>query len=214
MTNPSRLSPTVAVLALLAGLAAMPQPGLAQAWPPLEVEITPFVGYQSSLEFKEEGTGNVLELEETDNLGLFLDFTLTPDTQLEFLYLKSSKAPLRPDMGGAALADIGVEYLHVGGLLLFSQDKLRPYIGGGLGATHFSPDAPGMDGDTRFSLSFGGGVKYFLARNIGFRLDARAFLTQTDSDSAAFCVNGVCRIHYDGDFITQYTVSAGIIVGF
>jgi hypothetical protein len=71
-----------------------------------------------------------------------------------------------------------------------------------------------MDSDTNFSLGIVGGVKLFLTKNIGLRLEARGFATQVSSDSAAFCNNGGCRIFYDGDFFWQVTANAGLVVAF
>lgn len=196
-------------LAFLAASAA----SHAQQWEPAKVELTPFVGYQSEIEFTDQNTGSGLKLDSTDNAGLIVDVGLAPDIQLEFLYSRSSSG-LTPDGSGIALSDIKVEYFHVGALYVYQGGRVRPFFGATGGATRFSPDAPGLDRDTRFSLGLAGGVKLFLARNIGLRLEARAFATQVDSNSAAFCNNGSCRIFYDGDFIWQYMFNAGVIVAF
>jgi hypothetical protein len=185
----------------------------AQQWEPTKVELTPFVGYQSEIEFTDQNTGSGLDLDNTDTAGLIVDVALAPDMQLEFLYSRADSG-LTPDRGGPALTDIKVEYLHVGAFYIYQGGRVRPFFGATGGATRFSPDAPGLDSDTRFSLGLAGGVKLFLARNIGVRLEARAFATQVDSDSAAFCNNGTCRIFYDGDFIWQYMFNAGVIVAF
>jgi opacity protein-like surface antigen len=110
--------------------------------------------------------------------------------------------------------DVKVEYLHVGAIYAFNRGRVRPFFGGTVGATRLSPDAPGLNSDTNFSLGLAGGVKPFLTKHVGLRLEGRVFATQVDSDSAAFCTNGSCRIFYDGDFLWQYTANAGIVIGF
>jgi opacity protein-like surface antigen len=209
MKNSTRCGAVAAFLACAtcpAVLAQAPQQ-------PTTFELAPFIGYQSSQDFTDEATGTGLKLDSAQSAGLVVDVNLAPDTQLEFLYSKASSS-LAPEGGGAALTDIKVEYLHVGAIYVYSSGRVRPFFGATAGATRFSPDAPGLDSDTNFSLGLAGGVKLFLARNIGIRLEARAFATQVDSDSAAFCNNGTCRIFYDGDFIWQFAANAGIVLAF
>lgn len=202
--------------AAMAALACLGAPQVAhaqQAGQPARFELTPYTGYQSKQEFSDQASGHSLKLESTQSEGLIVDVNLAPDTQLEFLY-STAKSALSPEGGGAALTDVKVEYLHVGAIYVYSNGRVRPFFGATGGATRLSPTAPGLDSDTNFSLGLAGGVKLFLTKNIGLRLEARAFATQVDSDSAAFCNNGSCRIFYDGDFIMQYTANAGVVIAF
>lgn len=204
---------TAIAIGLLASLAICPTALAQQAERETRLEITPFVGYQSGEEFSDQVSGTTLKLESASSAGLIVDVNLASDTQLEFLY-STAKSSLAPEGGGPALTDVKVEYLHVGAVYVYSNGRVRPFFGATAGVTRFSPDAPGLDSDTNFSLGLAGGVKLFLTKNIGLRLEARAFGTQVSSDSAAFCNNGTCRIFYDGDFIFQYTANAGVVIAF
>lgn len=176
-------------------------------------EVSAITGYQEKETFTDATTGAKLRLDSAHSGGLIVDVNVTPDSQMEFIYTRA-KSSLAPEAGGPALTDVKVEYLHVGGILVYGKDHVRPFFGATLGASRFSPDAPGMDSDTNFSLGIVGGVKLFLTKNIGLRLEARGFATQVSSDSAAFCNNGGCRIFYDGDFFWQVTANAGLVVAF
>ena len=182
-----------------------------EQWP--RFELTPFAGYQSGEEFSDQTTGVRLKLESTQSVGLILDMTVAPDTQFEIYYSKAESS-LSPEGGGPVSTDIKVEYLHLGAIYAFNRGRVRPFFGGTAGATRLTPDAPGLNNDTNFSVGLAGGVKLFLTKHVGLRLEARVFATQVDSDSAAFCTNGSCRIFYDGDFLWQYTANAGIVIGF
>lgn len=206
--NPKCVLAILAMACLAAGTASAQQGEQAT-----RIELTPFVGYQSSETFSDEVTDTSLKLDSTQNAGLIVDVNLAPDTQLEFLY-STATSSLAPERGGRTLTDVKVEYLHVGAVYVYSAGKVRPFFGVTGGVTRFSPDAAGLDSDTNFSLGLAGGVKLFLTKNIGLRLEARAFATQVDSDSAAFCNNGTCRIFYEGDFIWQYSANAGVIIAF
>ena len=177
------------------------------------VELTPMAGYQGKENFTDETSGAKLRLDGAHSAGLIVDVNVTPDSQVEFLYT-NGKSPLAPEAGGPTLTDVKVEYLHVGGLLVYGRDRIRPFFGATLGASRFSPSAPGMNSDTNFSLGIVGGVKLFLTKNLGLRLEARGFATQTSGDGAAFCNNGACRIFYDGDFFWQVTANAGLVIAF
>ncbi len=194
---------------LLASATAIAQQ--PEQWP--RFELTPFAGYQSGEEFTDQTTGTRLKLESAPSAGLILDMNVAPDTQLEFYYSRAESS-LSPEGGGPVPTDIKVEYLHVGAIYAFSRDRVRPFFGGTAGATRLSPDASGLNSDTNFSVGLTGGVKLFLTKHVGLRLEARVFATQVDSESAAFCTNGTCRIFYDGDFLWQYTANAGIVIGF
>lgn len=198
----------------LAACLASPVPVSAQTKDqPTRFELTPFAGYQNGETFSDEITGTDLKLESKQTMGLVFDVNFAPDTQLEFFYSRAEPS-LAPEGGGAALTDVKVEYLHVGAVYVYSNGQVRPFFGATGGATRFSPNAPGLDSDTNFSLGLTGGVKLFLTRNIGVRLEARAFATQVDSNSAAFCNNGSCRIFYEGDFIWQYMANVGLVIAF
>jgi hypothetical protein len=197
-----------------AGLVAAPAPAQDTIPPPApRFEITPFVGYVSKETFTDDTTGTELKLESTGNAGLILDFSLGPDAQIEVLYSRSDSA-LVPEGGGAALTDIKVEHLHLGGVYVYSTGAVQPFVAATAGATRLSPNAPGMGSDTNFSLGLGGGVKLFPTRHLGVRLEARAYGIQVDSDSAVFCNNGSCRILYDGSFIWQFAAHAGVVFAF
>lgn len=58
----------------------------------------------------------------------------------------------------------------------FDDSRMRPFIFGGLGATQYSPgDIHGFDieSSTRFSTTWGGGVKIYATDNLGFNFTAR-----------------------------------------
>lgn len=86
------------------------------------------------------------------------------------------------------LANASLDEYEWGALYAFRapEAKLRPYIVGGLGFTHFSPS--GLVGfSNRFSYNLGGGVKYFLADHFGLRLELRWSPSHTTTGLGTFC---------------------------
>ena len=62
-----------------------------------------------------------------------------------------------------------------------------PFVAVGLGLTRLLPEPDGLSDETRFSASFGAGVKLWLGRHVGIRLEGRGFFTVLDSNSRTFC---------------------------
>jgi len=64
--------------------------------------------------------------------------------------------------------------------------KLRPFVVGGIGDTHF--DSHGvLSFHDRFSYNIGGGVKYLFAPEVALRADLRWSPSRTTSVSTTFC---------------------------
>ncbi len=179
------------------------------------VEITPFVGIRTggSLSGELDGTARDLEIEGGTSYGGILDFNLHKNNfKLEVLYSRQST---KIDQAGLLVPgglDLNVEYLQGGVLQEVGNEKSRYYLAVLAGATRFAPR--GLDSEMKFSLSLGGGLKFFLARNVGLRFDARAYLTFLKSDTGAFCVNGTCLFAYSGSHLWQGDFTGGLILAF
>lgn len=191
-------------------------PGLAQAdW---GVEITPFTGFVFGGSFHDNTTGLDLDVDEGESFGLILDLRATHETEYELFYSFQRTSVQGGDglFQGDTLFDLDIHYLHIGGTYLFQEEKIRPFIAGGLGLTYFVPDGPGLDSKVYFSLSLGGGVKIPLSKRIGLRFEGRGFLTILPSNTDIFCVSSggaTCDVRVQGDAFGQVELLAGISFG-
>ena len=85
----------------------------------------------------------------------------------------------------------------------------------GLGLTRLLPEPAGFSDETRFSASIGAGVKLWLGRHVGIRLEGRGFFTVLDAESRTFCPgNGTCVIRGTSSEIAQAEARAGLILRF
>ncbi len=78
--------------------------------------------------------------------------------------------------------------MYQGSLLyeIWAYSRLRPYVVGGIGFTHF--DSHGiLSFSDRFSYNLGGGVKYLIAPNVALRGEMRWSPSRTTSSSTNFC---------------------------
>ena len=178
------------------------------------LEITPYVGYAIGGSFTDNATGADLDVQEGGSYGLVLDLPDTPETQYELFYgLQRTKVTGGGTFGGETLFDLDIHYLHLGGTYLFTGEKVRPFLSGGLGATHFVPHGSGLDRNTYFSVSLGGGVKIPISGHVGLRFEGRGFMTILPDSTEIFCVSSggaACNVKVQGDVLGQVLLMAGI----
>ena len=180
-----------------------------------QFEITPFAGYRFGGDFQDSGTGFGLDIDDSESYGVVLGMSVSPETQVEFLYSHQATEikPTGP-FSAASLTNLDMDYYHFGGTYIWDHKKdLRPFIQATLGATHLNPDRAGLGSETRFSFGIGGGVKYFFTKHLGLRLDARALGTVLNSNSAIFCSGG-CTIAVQGSTLWQFEGGLGVIFAF
>jgi Outer membrane protein beta-barrel domain len=163
-------------------------------------EVTPFVGYETSSSYPVSvftNTGGatvpVDQLRVNDSLafGTFLDYNLTENSQLEFMWNRNNTSYSAHDVltdsyFNAYHSDI--DQYQFGALYMFrnSEVRLRPYVAGSVGFTHDS-NSNGTPNRTEFSYSLGGGVKYYLSRHLGLRGDIRYLPTYGSSSNGTYC---------------------------
>ena len=177
-----------------------------------QTEITPFYGYRFGGEFKDTLTRTTVNISEENIVGFLVNIDRDAHSQYEFLYSHQSSEVTSNT--STQNFDVDIDYFHFGGTALWPNDNVIPFLAGGLGLTHMSPDISGSDSATRFSFSLGGGLKWFPGKRVGVRLEARAYGTLFDSGSAIFCTNGNCNFSVSGNLFTQFETNVGVIFRF
>ncbi len=195
---------------LLPLLLAVPAPARADRG----IEITPYAGFTFGGSFDDNTAGGSLDVEPGESFGLILDLSASGETQYELFYgYQRTELTGGGTFGGNPLFDLDIHYLHLGGTYLFPEERVRPYIAGGLGATILVPDGEGLGSKAYFSLSLGGGVKIPLSGRIGLRFEGRGFLTILPESTEIFCVSSggaACRVSVQGDLLGQVLLLGGI----
>ena len=178
--------------------------------PAIAIEVTPMGGYRMGGEVKTQA-GDTLKFEEGGSFALAIDIPFQHKKQLELFWSHQNTTLNAP--GNTEVFKSGIDYIHVGGTVLFPQESFIPYAVGGLGVSHFSPDS-GYSSETRFSISVGGGVKYFIHDRVGLRLEGRGYATWFPDEGYVFCGNNTCTIVASGDALLQFEALAGVILKF
>lgn len=163
-------------------------------------EVSPFAGYETYASYpisvyssvsNQNVPVNRLRVNDAVSYGTFLDFNLTENAQLEFMWDRnntsySARSALTGQYSKAYNSDI--DQFQFGGLYMLrnSEHRLRPYIAASVGFTHDS-NGGGTPDRTEFGFSVGGGVKYYVNRHFGFRGDVRYMPTYGSSSHATYC---------------------------
>jgi opacity protein-like surface antigen len=157
--------------------------------------------------------------------GLGLDYYINENFAIGFNFAQE-KSKLRAgveDLEGVDISNMNVNNFHVIVTYnFFEEDKpLRPFVFGGLGATNYSPntiDGNAVEGGTKFSTTWGGGVKYFTTESIGFKGGIRWTPTRIDAyDGGIYCSSywsWNCWTPSYSNFSHQFELNAGVVVRF
>jgi len=174
------------------------------------------------------GDGNVynsIEPKDSFSYNLNLGFYATPQVEVGFLF-GQQKSTLQ--LGGTTTRDVGdqsVDNYH--GYFAYnfgdSAAKVRPYLLGGAGATHYGsvPYTVGSvsgetAGTTKFSSTWGAGVKIYPGPKVGLKLGLRWTPTYIKSDSTGWWCDPYwgCYVVGDPQYSNQFEATGGIIIGF
>jgi opacity protein-like surface antigen len=209
-------------LVFAAALAALLVPAAASAQGGYRFELTPQVGYRfgGEIEGGEDALFDTdLEVDEGAAYGVTFDIPLSRDFQLELLFNRQDTELTFDEglFGGTFdVADLVVDYYHVGMLWQGGNSDVSPFFVASAGVTRLDPDVPGADSEDRFSLSLGGGVKIFFNEHVGLRLEGRGFFTAIDDyDSGCYDDDWDCDYYDDyyddGDTLAQGQANVGLI---
>ena len=197
----------------------VPSPAAAQSYDGHRYELTPLVGYRWGGQIS--GEDNVffetdLEVNDSEIFGLIFEIPLSSNFQLELLANRQS-TELGFDQGlfGGTfdVADITLDYYHVGFLMQTTDNDVVPFFVASAGITRLDPDIPGADSEERFSMSLGGGVKVFFNDHFGLRFEGRGYFTIIDDyDSGCYDDCCGCYDYYgEGTYLSQGEGSVGLI---
>ena len=167
--------------ALLLASAAAP-PAAAQT-----VELTPFLGWAFGGTFKNvnvpDGSGvNRLDIANSLDYGLVVDFAIMPQLQIELLgQWQSSRLKTFDNVTGgdrSILDPLTVAYYHVGAVFHSARKepgKPQGFVAITGGVSHFSTDD--TESEARFSFGTALGGKWFFNQRFGARLQSRLMIT-------------------------------------
>jgi hypothetical protein len=172
------------------------------------------------------GTFNGIEPRDSFSWGLTVGFFVSPTLEVGFLFDRQESQFQVTGTSTINIGDVGVDNYH--GILAYnfgeSDAQVRPFVFGGLGATHYGTvsytgvagQSREIGGETRFSSTWGAGVKIFPGPRFGIRLQARWTPTYIKSEAAGWWCDPFwgCYVVSNAQYSNQFELKGGINLRF
>jgi len=171
------------------------------------------------------GSFNRVDPKDAFSWGARIGFLANPNVEVGFLFGQQSTSL---EVGGTSsfeLGDLSLRNYH--GYVAYNfgdaDASVRPYVLGGVGATQYgtiSVSAGGVqrdiDGNTRFSSTWGAGLKLFPGPRFGIRLEGRWTPTYIKSDAVGWWCDPFwgCYVVGNAQYSNQFELSGGITLRF
>ena len=156
------------------------------------------------------------------NFGFSLGFFVTPSAEIGFLWRRQASELEISGTRTDTLGDINIDGYHGYGAYYFGdpEAKARPYIMGGLGATHYGSvsysrvdgSTATTDSGTQFSTTWGAGLKVNASPNVGMKVGIQWTPTYIKSDAAGWWCDPWwgCYVIGDAQYANQFEFVGGI----
>ncbi len=212
------------VLAAAALLLATSQTAVART---RGLEIIPTLGYTFSegvrVDDVDIGGGRIVTRIDPENglsYGVGIDLYFRYDGMIGFVWSQENSrllANVRGE-GTSSITDMKINTFHA--VFTYIRNDLHPTISpfafGGLGATHYSFDdvrGSSVESDTRFSTTWGAGVKVYGSDRVGLKFTGRWTPTYIHSTvSGIWCNPYYCWTVEETDYSNQFELSVGLII--
>lgn len=186
---------------------------------PLRFDVTPLIGFRTGMSFPtgptQESPPNVA-VDATPSYGIAAGVRRNEEDVIEFRWTRQdTRVHLEGSQGSskerAVLDQFHGDFTHE----YFLDDWpvwARPYVIGSVGATHIGVRNGGSF--TRFSFGLGAGVKFYISRHFGFRMQGEWLPVLISPEVNSFICGGGCRVHLSGTLVSQGEVVVGPLFRF
>jgi opacity protein-like surface antigen len=187
------------------------------------VELTGYIGGQtnggldlSTISFER------IDVQNGINYGLSAGYLLGEHGSIEFLWnYNNADTVAEPRGGGTSRKLFTLDTNQYFANFLFHssprEQKLRPFVLAGLGATNLHAASSDVSSITRFAFALGAGAKYNFNRRLGVRLQAKWSPTYITTTSGGFWCDpvwGGCWVVGDNHFLNEFDVTTGLTLRF
>jgi opacity protein-like surface antigen len=177
------------------------------------------------------GSFNAIDPKDSFSWGLRVGVFVTEHAEVGFLFNEQStsvEVSGRLAAGGGSRVDVGDEKIrnyHGYFAWDFGQwdDKVRPYLLGGMGATQYGrvnaqigDVQRDIGGTSKFSTTWAAGVKFYPNERVALRLESRWTPTYIKSDAAGWWCDPFwgCYVVSNAQYSNQFELSGGLTLRF
>ena len=145
------------------------------------VELTAAYGYQFGSK-SEYGWNDYVKFDEGDQYSFTIGVDMFQGVMTEVTYTHQSTSIIQSESGQReTLMDLNADWIMIGASKYLTKDKLRPFIGGGLGMAIFNPNNEIRSigkVDTKFYLAFSAkaGVNYMFTEQLGINVQGNLMI--------------------------------------
>lgn len=195
-----------------------------------KAEVTGFVGYSFSDGFTVDNVAiggdvfNTISPVSGFSYGFTFGYFLNDNMEVGFLFgQQQSELEIKGPVAKESVTDLDVRNYH--GVFTYNfgeyDSVVRPFFMGGIGATQYKPgDIMGnsVEGNTKLSTTWGGGVKLYPSEHVGIQAMARWTPTYIKSDPAGIWCSPywpfACWPVSNAQYSNQFEFSAGVALRF
>jgi hypothetical protein len=185
---------------------------------PLRIDVNPFVGYRTSIDFptvqNAQGLGSNVTFDAKPSYGLAVGRRLDEEDLIEIRWSRQ-KSNVHLQGGFTSPESVVLDQIHGD----FTHEYIlydwpvwaRPFVTGSVGATHVGGENSSF---TRFSFGLGGGIKIFFNRHIGLKMQAEWLPIVVNPEVATVFCGGGCVVHLSATAVSQAEAMIGPVFRF
>lgn len=195
-----------------------------------KLEVTPFGGYKFGGKINVAASGSGVQnllIDSNYDYGAMVDYSIWSNFKAEFMWVRQPSTLEEQFIGAPPppsqpITNTTLSTYTFGANYDFRGDqKLRPFVAGGIGWTHFtnidsnSPNGVYLGFYNKLAYNIGGGVKYYFMPHAGLRFDMRYLSTRTTPGQSVQCDPfGNCFTVASTNHANQGEMNVGLIIKF
>ena len=182
---------------------------------PLRIDVTPLIGYRTSMTFSAVQNGvatSGIHLDARPSYGFGVGVRLDEEDLVEFRWARQeTHIHLAGSSERVILNQFQGDFTHEY-ILEDWPAWARPFVIGSVGATHLG--AGPNSSFTRFSFGLGGGIKVYFDRHMGLRMQAEWLPLVINPEVSSLVCGGGCVVRLSATLVSQGEIAVGPIFRF
>ncbi|MBK8575958.1 MAG: hypothetical protein IPN90_09880 [Elusimicrobia bacterium] len=174
------------------------------------IEIGAMGGWRFGGTF-DDSMGRSYSADASGSWGGIMDIYTSPGTAVELLFSRQESSVQIEEGALPFQFNYTLDHYQIGGLKEYGETAFRPFLAGLVGWSHAKA---GNESNDFFSVTLGGGSKYYITPWLGLRGDLRCHLMFTNSTVAASSGPSGGSVSFAGEVFAQGEVAGVVFLAF